>query len=208
MGTVPVMKVSRDRHGRVSSTVRCKRADRAIADRRIARRASWSPSHFRNGDSPRHESVTRSSRGAGSVAGAVQTGLIEHIHVARAAGTPMTALASAIAREGVGLAGDRYAARAGFWQDDRVSRGLTLVEAETLDALAADGISVAPGELRRNVTTRGIRLDALLCRHFWLGGVLCAGTEPCEPCLHLEQVTGKRLLRPLVHRGGLRARLL
>jgi 8-oxo-dGTP pyrophosphatase MutT (NUDIX family) len=38
---------------------------------------------------------------------------------------------------------------------------------------------------------------------------LCASRpELCQPCRHLEEVTGHSLLRRLVHRGGLRARLL
>ena len=101
---------------------------------------------------------------------------------------------------GVGARGDRYAGGAGYWRDDRVSRDLTLVEAEVVDDL-----ELAPGETRRNVTTRGIALNELVGRTFWVGDVLARGTSLCEPCRHLEQVTGKRLLRALVHRGGLRA---
>jgi MOSC domain-containing protein YiiM len=115
--------------------------------------------------------------------------------------------AEAIAR--VGLVGDRYAAAAGFWQDERVSRDLTLVEAEVIEQVSAgSGISIEAGELRRNITTRGVRLNDLVGRTFWLGEVLCKGTGLCEPCRHLEEVTRKALLRPLVHRGGLRAEVL
>jgi 8-oxo-dGTP diphosphatase len=110
---------------------------------------------------------------------------------------------------GVGLAGDRYARRAGFWRDARVNRDLTLIEAEVIEGLAArGGVNLAPGETRRNVTTRGVDLDSLVERTFWLGDVLARGTGLCEPCRHLEDVTGKQLLRALVHRGGLRADLL
>jgi 8-oxo-dGTP pyrophosphatase MutT (NUDIX family) len=108
-------------------------------------------------------------------------------------------------RAGAGVEDDRYAARAGFWQDDRVSRDLTLIEAEVIDELVAGGLAIEPGELRRTLTTRGIRLDDLLGRLFWVGDVLARGTGLCEPCRHLEDVTGKPLLRLLVHRGGLRA---
>ena len=101
---------------------------------------------------------------------------------------------------GLGVRGDRYAGGIGFWRDDRVSRDLTLVEAEVVDEL-----ELAPGETRRTVTTRGIALDGLSGRTFWIGDVLARGTSLCEPCRHLEEVTGKRLLRALVHRGGLRA---
>lgn len=136
-------------------------------------------------------------------------GSVEHIHVASAAGERMRPLERARAVAGVGLPGDRYAAGAGHWQDSRVSRDLTLVEAEVLEELAADhGIGLEPGETRRNVTTRGVRLNDLAGTTFWLGDVLCRGAQLCEPCRHLDDVTGKRLLRPLVHRGGLRADLL
>jgi ADP-ribose pyrophosphatase YjhB (NUDIX family) len=135
-------------------------------------------------------------------------GWVEHIHIATAAGRRMTALAGADARPGVGLLGDRYAAGAGYWRDDRVSRDVTLVEAETIEHLADRGISLEPGELRRNVTTRGVGLNDLVGRLFWADDVLCRGTQLCEPCRHLEELTGKRLLRPLVHRGGLRAELM
>ena len=115
----------------------------------------------------------------------------------------MASVDEAEAVSGAGLTGDRYANRAGYWRDDRVSRDLTLVEGEVVDELP-----VLPGELRRNVTTRDVRLNDLVGTTFWIGEVLCRGTELCEPCRHLEEVTGKHLLHRLVHRGGLRARIL
>ena len=78
-----------------------------------------------------------------------------------------------------------------------------------IEDLARDhGIRLAPGETRRNVTTRGIRLNDLVGRRFWVGNVLCEGTRLCEPCHYLTELTGKSLLRALVHRGGLRADIL
>jgi MOSC domain-containing protein YiiM len=106
---------------------------------------------------------------------------------------------------GVGLEGDRYAKGQGFWPDDGESRDITLIEAEAIEAAAEAGVSLAPGESRRNVTTRGVRLNDLVGKEFWIGGVLARGAELCEPCTHLVELTGKSLLRPLVHRGGLRA---
>jgi MOSC domain-containing protein YiiM len=106
----------------------------------------------------------------------------------------------------VGLEGDRYAEGGGHYQDGRVSRNLTLIEAETVEALVREhGISLAPGEMRRNLTTRGVGLNELVGQRFWVGEVLCLGTRLCEPCQYLANLTGKPLLRPLVHRGGLRA---
>jgi 8-oxo-dGTP pyrophosphatase MutT (NUDIX family) len=133
----------------------------------------------------------------------ILVGRVEHIHVAPAAGAPMQSLAEVDARAGVGLAGDRYADGAGYWQDSRVSRDVTLVEAEVVES-----VRLAPGEARRNVTTRGVALNDLVDRTFWIGDVLAKGASLCHPCRHLEELTGKRLLRPLVDRGGLRADLL
>src|SRR5258708_39101668 len=61
---------------------------------------------------------------------------VEHIHIAGAAGAPMRRLSEVTALKGLGLAGDRYWARSGFWQDNRVSRDLTLIEGESIDRIA------------------------------------------------------------------------
>jgi ADP-ribose pyrophosphatase YjhB (NUDIX family) len=136
-------------------------------------------------------------------------GTVEHIHVAEAAGAPTQRVEEAFALRGVGLAGDRYAVAAGFWRDDKVSRDLTLIESEAIEDIErTSGVTLAPGEARRNLTTRGVELNPLLGRTFWVGDALCRGTHLCEPCRHLEELTGKHLLRSMVHRGGLRARLL
>jgi MOSC domain-containing protein YiiM len=133
-------------------------------------------------------------------------GVVQHIHVADDAGAPMRALDWVRAIAGVGLEGDRYAYGRGHYQDKRVSRDLTLIETEALEALAREhGIELASGETRRNLSTSGVDLNELVGRHFWIGEVLCLGTRLCEPCRHLAELTRKPLLRPLVRRGGLRA---
>jgi MOSC domain-containing protein YiiM len=136
-------------------------------------------------------------------------GVVEAIHIASAAAEPAFALDSVRAVAGVGLEGDRYAAGLGHYDDDRVSRDLTLIEAEVIETLARDeDIHLAAGESRRNVTTRGIELNDLVGQRFWVGEVLCEGTRLCEPCQYLTDLTGKPLLRALVHRGGLRADII
>ena len=111
---------------------------------------------------------------------------------------------------GIGLEGDRYATGVGHYSS-RVEpdRHITLIAAEELDRLAADhGIVLAPGESRRNVTTRGIDLNALVGHRFRIGGVECEATRLCEPCQYLTDLLGKPVLKHLVHRAGLRARIL
>ena len=137
-------------------------------------------------------------------------GSVEAIHIAPAGGAPMVAVDRVRAIAGVGLEGDRYAAQAGHWSEDpRVDRDITLIEAEVIEDLAAtEGIVLAPGETRRNVTTRGIRLNELVGRRFRVGEALCEGTRLCEPCQYLTDFVGKPILRPLTHRAGLRAHIV
>jgi MOSC domain-containing protein YiiM len=139
-----------------------------------------------------------------------EPGRVESIHVSTSEGEPMRAAERIRVRAGIGLEGDRYAAGLGhFSSTPGTGRALTLVEAEVLDFLR-DGLGIAlkPGETRRNVTTRGVALNALVGRRFRIGTVLCAGMRLCEPCTYLDAVTGRRLLDPLSHRGGLRADVL
>ncbi len=138
-------------------------------------------------------------------------GHVESIHVADAARAPVYAVDEAEAVAGRGLAGDRYERGAGTFSDWPRDHEFTLIEAEVIENAAEEfGLLLAPGESRRNVTTRGIRLNPLVGRRFRVGEhVVCEGTRLCEPCAHLEVVTQKGgLCRVLAGRGGLRARIL
>jgi MOSC domain-containing protein YiiM len=141
---------------------------------------------------------------------ATEPGSLEAIHLADREGGPMRAVQRVEAIAGVGLAGDRYAIPVAEQDptDDEV-REVTLVEAEQLDWLADEhGIRLEPGATRRNLTTRGVRLNDLVGRTFRVGAVRIQGVELCEPCAHMQELVGQPVLRPLVHRAGLRARLL
>lgn len=146
-----------------------------------------------------------------ATAAPVLHGVVEGLAVAPAAGAGMRLLEVASARAGRGLDGDRYAAGAGTFSpraDRRPGYDLTLMAAEVLDDLTAAGHPVDFAATRRNVLTRGIDVNALVGRTFRIGDVLCEGRRLCEPCVHLDRLSGPGLLRPLIHRGGLRADVL
>ena len=140
------------------------------------------------------------------------SGRVEAIFITAEAGRPMEELSEVRALAGSGLAGDRYQAGTGYYSTRPLPGGgreLTLIEAEVLEALFREtGIALAPIEARRNLATRGVRLNELVGARFTVGEVLCEGIRLCEPCIHLEELTGKAVNAPLVHRGGLRAAIL
>ena len=138
-------------------------------------------------------------------------GTVEALAVAPAAEAGMRLLEVAHARAGHGLDGDRYAAGAGTFSPRagrRPGYDLTLMTAEVLDELAAAGRTVDFAATRRNVLTRGVDVNALVGRTFRIGDVFCEGRRLCEPCVHLDRLSGPGLLRPLIHKGGLRADVL
>ena len=97
---------------------------------------------------------------------------------------------------GEGVPGDRY-----FGRGD-----ITLVEAEALEAFRQDtGIELSHAEIRRQLLTRGVRLNDLLGKRFRVGEVEAVGAEWCEPCAHVQSLTYDGVLKGMVHRAGLRA---
>jgi MOSC domain-containing protein YiiM len=122
-------------------------------------------------------------------------GSVEQINIA-AAESELPDAVEAVEVTAEGVVGDRYSQ----------SRDLTLIEAEALEGLRDDtGIELSAAESRRQVLTRGIRLNDLVGERFRVGEVECVGQEWCEPCSHLQGLTKPGVLRGLVHRGGLRA---
>lgn len=140
------------------------------------------------------------------------TGTVEAIYITSSAGKPMQPLWEAEAIAGQGLAGDRYLEGTGYYSNRPLadgSREITLIEAEELEKLEREtGIHLDPSESRRNVLTRSISVNDLIGRQFRIGEITCEGIRICEPCTYLEKLTGKRVMRPLVHKGGLRARIV
>jgi MOSC domain-containing protein YiiM len=139
----------------------------------------------------------------------MNTGTIEFIYIVPTATAPMVAVKEALAIPGVGLEGDRYALRQGTFFKPEPDFELTLIEAEAIEALKRDyNVELAPGEARRNLVTRGIALNHLVGRDFQIGEVKVHGIRLCEPCDHLQRLTGRQVIKGLRHRGGLRAQIL
>ncbi|MFQ5566888.1 MAG: MOSC domain-containing protein [Paracoccaceae bacterium] len=133
------------------------------------------------------------------------TGQLEHIHITAAKRGVMQSLTEARLVAGQGIEGDRYFLGTGTYSiKPEPGRQVTLIEAETLAALARDhGLELAPHEHRRNLTVRGVPLNHLVGRRFRVGAALLEATRLNTPCKYLELVTGKPVYEPLIHRSGL-----
>ena len=138
------------------------------------------------------------------------TARVLSIHIAVEAASPMQSVDSARAVLKQGLEGDRYFSKQGtFSTTPGEGRDVTLIESEAVDALNAKlGTACGPGEMRRNIVTRGIALNHLVGRDFRVGDARLRGIRLCEPCEHLESLTSQGVIKEMLHRGGLRANIL
>ena len=134
-------------------------------------------------------------------------GAVVEIWLTGAAAEPMRRVPTVEAVAGLGLAGDRYALGGGTWaRYPDLEKQVTLIDRDDVAAVAAETASdLAPGDTRRNIVTTGIDLPALVGRWFTVGDVLLFGMKRCPPCTHLERLTGVRLVKAMVHRGGINA---
>lgn len=134
-------------------------------------------------------------------------GQLLEIWLAGAAAEPMRRVPAVEAVAGRGLAGDRYALGGGTWaQYPDLEKHVTLIDAGAVAAVAREtGSDLGPGDTRRNLVTAGIDLPGLVGQWFTVGGVLLFGMKRCPPCTHLERLTGVRLVKAMVHRGGINA---
>jgi MOSC domain-containing protein YiiM len=146
-------------------------------------------------------------------------GRVVSIHLAKEASAPMESVGEVRAVPGRGLEGDRYYLGTGFYSEKSSPGGreVTLIEIESVEALDGGlknsdgeryGIKLAAVDSRRNIATSGVPLNHLVDREFWVGPVRMRGTRLCEPCKHLDELTRPGVMAGLIHRGGLRARIL
>src|SRR5437773_6388368 len=136
-------------------------------------------------------------------------GTVVSINIAPEAEARMQSVDEVRAIPGRGLEGDRYCVGNGTFSKAKPDRELTLIEAEAIEALRSEfQVEFDLSASRRNLVTRGVPLNHLVGKEFWIGEVKARGLRLCEPCAHLQRLSHPKVLPGLVHRGGLRAQIL
>ena len=136
-------------------------------------------------------------------------GHLLEIHTTAAARQAMQAHPQARLIAGKGIEGDRYALDSGTYSPFPDIREVTLIEIETIEALARDhGIHLATDKHRRNLTTRAVPLNHLVGKRFWVGSVLLEGGRLNTPCKYLDLITGQPVCDLMQHRSGLNCKIV
>jgi MOSC domain-containing protein YiiM len=140
----------------------------------------------------------------------MQTATVAAIYIARGGGAEMEQIPEARLLAGQGIMGDRYFRGTGTLSNKPTGdREVTLIEAEEIERFnRLHDLSLDAGSMRRNIITRGVRLNDLVGRKFQVGATVLHGIRLCEPCAHLAALVSPHVVKGMVHRAGLRAGII
>ena len=87
---------------------------------------------------------------------------------------------------------------------------LSLIEAENIDEYNLKfGLNIPYLDFRRNIITKGIKLNDLVGKRLLVGNVEVEGIDLCRPCRHLtEMLDQENILKEFLRKGGLRCQIL
>ena len=104
-----------------------------------------------------------------------------------------------------GIVGDRH-----FKSNNDPYCQLSLIESENIDYYNSKyGLNISYIDFRRNIITKGIKLNNLIGRKLLIGNAQVEGIELCRPCRHLaENLNQNNIIKEFLRRGGLRCQIL
>ncbi len=87
---------------------------------------------------------------------------------------------------------------------------LSLIESENIDYYNLKyGLNISYLDFRRNIVTKGIKLNTLIGKRISIGKVLAEGIDLCRPCRHLSEILNQEnIIKEFLRKGGLRCQIL
>lgn len=136
-------------------------------------------------------------------------GSLEAVCIKPGSGLPTKVLESAECIAGFGLEQDYATVSARASNEPGKKRQVTLIGIDAIAHVEKElGVAFTHALSRRNLLTRGVELNSLVGREFWIGDVRLLGTSLCHPCSDLEKMTFPGVMAALKDRGGLCAQVL
>ena len=104
-----------------------------------------------------------------------------------------------------GVVGDRH-----FKEFNDPYNQLSLIEAENIDYYNIKfGLNIPYINFRRNIVTKGIRLNDLVEKRIKIGSVKLEVIDLCRPCRHLsEKLTRNDIIKEFLRKGGIRCQII
>ena len=104
-----------------------------------------------------------------------------------------------------GIVGDRH-----FNEYNDPYNQLSLIESENIDYYNKKyNLNISYVNFRRNIITKGIRLNSLIGKTMLIGKAKIEVIDLCRPCRHLQEKLGlDNIIKEFLSRGGLRCRIL
>ena len=106
---------------------------------------------------------------------------------------------------GKGIIGDRY-----FNEKNEDRNQLTLIESENIDYYNDKfNLKIPYLNFRRNIVTKGIKLNDLVGKKLIIGKTEIKGIDLCRHCKSLQENLGqKNIIKEFIKMGGLRCEIL
>ena len=106
---------------------------------------------------------------------------------------------------GKGVVGDKH-----FHENNKPRNELTLIESENIDHYNKKfNVQIPYINFRRNVVTKGIKLNKLVGKQLVVGKIKIEGKDLCRPCKYLQETLGQKdIIKEFLQKGGLRCEIL
>ena len=107
---------------------------------------------------------------------------VVEIAIAKKSGHEMISVKHAEVIKGKGIVSDRK-----FMDNNEIVNQITLIESENINSYNDKFNSSIPhSKFRRNVITKGIKLNDLVGKEFYIGSVKFRAHDLCRPCRYLQ----------------------